>query len=275
MIQTIHNDVKRIREVSESILIQNFLNTHCFLNQKYMGSKRITHFHRSVYSQNGEDGILAEIFSRIKTTNKVFVEFGAHGVKNNSTYLLIKNWSGFWIGGGKKAKAAVSKNFDDVLQKQQLVFKETWIDAENIEDIFDAMHVPTAFDFLSIDIDGNDYWVWKAIKKFSPRVVAIEYNATIPPSDVWIMNYNPHHVWNHTSYYGTSLKALEMLGKEKGYSLVGCDFSGCNAFFVRNDQNLSDFQEPFTAEFHYEPARYFLRLPHGHLQGFGPFITSV
>jgi hypothetical protein len=71
------------------------------------------------------------------------------------------------------------------------------------------------------------------------------------------------------------LKSLESLCKKKGYELVGCDFSGCNAFFVRNDQNLDLFEKPFTSEHHYEPPRYYLKRSSGHKQGFGPFERMV
>ena len=236
-----------------------------------MDSKRITHFHKSVFTQNGEDGIIEEIFNRIGTSNKFFVEFGVHGVKNNSTFLLLKDWKGAWLGGSQRAQVNIESNFAQQVRCGQLEFKTSWITKDNIEDLFDELHVPKEFDYLSIDLDGNDYWVWESIQRYRPRVVSIEYNATFPASTSWVMSYNPNHSWDQSSYFGASLKALELLAKKKAYTLVGCDFTGCNAFFVRDDQDLDLFQDPFTAEFHYEPPRYFLKRPSGHQQGFGPF----
>ena len=128
---------------------------------------------------------------------------------------------------------------------------------------------------LSIDIDGNDYWVWKAIDSYSPRVVVIEHNSVFRSDVEWIMSYNPNNIWNGSSYFGASLKSLEKLGNQKGYRLVGCDFTGVNAFFVRNDLVGDKFFEPFTAENHYEPPRYFLQNVNGHRKDFGVFKNAI
>lgn len=149
-----------------------------------------------------------------------------------------------------------------------------FINAENIEDLFMEMHVPSEFDFLSIDIDRNDYWVWRAIQRYRPRVVAIEYNATLGPMAPVTLPYNPLATWDgYSNYFGASLKAMEILGAEKGYALVGCNYTGVTAFFVRHDLLGSHFLPPFTAENHYERARFFLRMPNGHKRKFGPYTT--
>jgi hypothetical protein len=261
----------KIGSVIDGVLLDSYLESGLFGAERYTNSKRITHFHRSVYTQNGEDGIIEEIFNRIGLTNKYFVEFGVHGVKNNSTYLLVQNWNGVWIGGSRSVNEIISSKFRDQIASKQLILKNTWITKDNIEAFLRESKVPESFDFLSIDLDGNDFWIWEAIRSFSPRVVAIEYNATFPPHIRWVMAYNEHHIWDQSSYFGASLKSLELLGESKGYKLVGCDFSGCNAFFVRSDQKLDSFESSYSAEFHYEPARYFVKKPSGHLQNFGPF----
>ncbi len=270
-INNISEEIKRIREITENTFIDNYLKENLFQNTFYTDSKRITHFHKSIYSQNGEDGIINEIFNRIGVTNQYFVEFGVHGVKNNSTFLLLKGWKGLWVGDSASGKKSISKKFRKPLNDENLTFYPKRITKENIESIFQLNEVPEVFDFLSIDLDGNDYWIWNAISNFSPRVVCIEYNSTFPPDISCVMTYNPEHQWDHTSYYGASIKALEKLGRKKGYELIGCDFTGCNAFFIRNDQNLALFESPYTAENHYEPSRYHLRKSSGHKQGFGDF----
>ncbi len=274
-IKSIHEDVVRIKDVSDGILIERFLNESLFQNRKYSQSKRITHFHRSVFTQNGEDGIIEEIFNRIGVTNEFFVEFGVHGVKNNSTFLLVKGWNGLWIGGKDEGEKLVSKKFRSMIERNKLLYRRSWITKDNIQDIFLQSNVPNEFDFLSIDLDGNDYWVWESINRFSPRVVCIEYNASFPPNVSWIMSYNEKHRWDQSNYFGASLSALEHLGRRKGYELVGCDITGCNAFFVRKDQNLDLFESPFTAAHHYEPPRYHLRKASGHKQSFGPFEKVI
>jgi hypothetical protein len=129
-------------------------------------------------------------------------------------------------------------------------------------------------DLLSIDLDGNDYYILEAIKSISPRVIVAEYNSKFPPDVPWIIEYNESHRWDSTDYFGASLKSLHTLLSARGYSLVACNVLGTNAFFVRTD--LVDdkrFCAPFSPENHYEPSRYFL-LPAfhaGYPVNFGPF----
>jgi hypothetical protein len=124
--------------------------------------------------------------------------------------------------------------------------------------------VPLEFDILSLDIDRNTSWAWQALREFRPRVVVIEYNAAIPPQDDWEINYDPHAVWDGTVVFGASLLALQRIGEDMGYALVGCELAGVNAFFVRKDLTKDLFCEPFTAVNHYEPPRYFLVRVWGH-----------
>ncbi len=112
-------------------------------------------------------------------------------------------------------------------------------------------------DLLSIDIDYNDYWIWRALTVVKPRVVIIEYNASFPPPISLVVPYEPKATWQvGTNYSGASLEAMTRLAHTKGYSLIGCNFTGINAFYVRNDLIRDDiFLKPFTAERHYEPLR--------------------
>lgn len=80
----------------------------------------------------------------------------------------------------------------------------------------------------------------------------------------------PAAIWDGTNHMGCSLKALEHLGNEKGYRLVGCNYTGVTSFFVREDLLGDHFAAPYTSENHYEPPRYFVRMPNGHPANFGP-----
>jgi hypothetical protein len=116
-----------------------------------------------------------------------------------------------------------------------LVHQE-YVTAENITEIFEDYDIPRDFDLLSIDIDSNDLWVWNALdESYTPRVVCIEYNAKIPPSDAKTVAYDPALVWDGSDYMGASLRALWLVGLKKGYSLMYCDNNGVNAFFLRDD----------------------------------------
>jgi hypothetical protein len=130
------------------------------------------------------------------------------------------------------------------------------VDKENIAEHLEKLGVPREIDLLSLDIDQNTYHVWEALHEFSPRVVVVEYNAAVPPDIEWKVHYVPDRRWDGTQNFGASLKAFEVLGNRLGYRLVGCDFNGVNAFFVRSDLVADSFAAPFTAENHYEPPRY-------------------
>ena len=209
-----------------------------------------------VYSQNDEDGIIEEIFNRIGTTNKLFVEFGVqNGLECNTHYLLHKGWRGLWLEGSESYVKEIFARFFPVIRIGQLGCINAFITKDNINDLISRAGISGEIDLLSIDIDGNDYYVWEAINVVRPRVVVIEYNAKFPPNYVWKMAYNEKHVWDGSDCHGASLKAMELLGRELGYRLVGTNFSGTNAFFVRQELAGNHFFDPPTAEALYNPWR--------------------
>jgi hypothetical protein len=124
---------------------------------------------------------------------------------------------------------------------------------------------------LSIDIDGNDIHILESINVVTPRVIIVEYNGKFPPPLNVAQRYNPEHRWSGSDYSGSSLVAITKIANRKGYSLVGCNIVGVNAFFVRNDLLYDRFAAPFTADNHYQPTRYFLlsTYPSGHSPDWG------
>ena len=227
---------------------------------KYKDPRSLNRYESKIYSQAGEDGIIAEIFRRIGTTTKDFVEFGSGDGRENNTVSLLttQGWKGLWIEGDNEAVSRARQAFADYVGAGKLRVDSAFITAENIETLFRDAKVSPEFDLLSVDIDRNDYYVWQGIRQFRPRVAVVEYNAIFPPDVAWVVPYDPAAWWDLTSRAGASLGALEQLGREKGYELVGCSLSGVNAFFVRADLVGEKFLKPFTAAVHYEPPRYFL-----------------
>src|SRR3954454_3752531 len=124
------------------------------------------------------------------------------------------------------------------------------ITAENINELIKDWGTGE-IDLLSIDIDGNDFYVWQALKIINPRVVVIECNSKFPPPLSIVQSYDPQYTWRGTDYSGASLEALTRLGARLGYSLVGTTLMGLNAFFVRDDLIEEKFQRPFSAQNHY------------------------
>jgi hypothetical protein len=254
-------------------ILARMLYEQAMASPRFQDPKRLLGSGFKVYSQHDEDGIIEEIFRRIGETDRYFVEFGVgDGLENCTAYCLLKGWSGVWIDGSAICYEDILRNMAPFLRDGKLKARYSFITAENIETLFAELGVPPEFDFLSVDIDRNDYWVWQAIRRYRPRVVAIEYNPSFRQTVACSVPYDPNAIWKGDSYYGASLKALELLGRTKGYSLVGCNYTGVGAFFVRNDLVGDRFAEPFTAENHYSPARYFVRMPNGHRPGFGPVV---
>lgn len=218
-----------------------------------------------VFSQGPEDGCIAEIFRRIGTRSRFFVEIGAGDGRENTTRLLLSlGWRGIWIEGSAKNCDAIRRDFAAPLASGQLRLVEAMVTAENVASLLVGAGAPLELDYLGIDLDMNTYHVWKATGAFMARAACIEYNASFPPSYEFAVPYDPAAVWDGSNWYGASLKSLELLGQARGYNLVGCDFYGVNAFFVRSTEDLGEFVQPFTAEKHYQPPNYLAPLRRGH-----------
>jgi predicted O-methyltransferase YrrM len=222
-----------------------------------------------VFSQNQEDGMIAEVFRRIGTASRRFIEVGVEdGLECNSAFLLLQGWRGAWIESSPENAARAGAAFAGY----PVEIAARRIKVENADAMITELAGGQELDLLSIDIDTIDYWVWRAITTAKPRLVVIEYNALWPPGIRKTVAHDPSMVWDGSSFSGASLGALEALAHEKGYCLVGCSLAGVNAFFVREDLAGDKFSAPFTAENHYEPARYELGGSSGHRAGMGRWV---
>lgn len=247
----IRRDICGIREMEAIRCYDLELERH----PRYGEPCRLHRYAFQVNSQNGEDGIIHEIFRRIETSNRVFVEVGVgDGKESNTAFLLSQGWSGYWFDASDAFLRSIEARRE--FQNGCLTPCVSAVDKENIAALFERLGVPRQFDLLSLDIDQNTFHIWEALRAFTPRVVVAEYNAAIPPDIDWKVQYVAERAWDGTQNFGASLKAFEKLGSQLGYSLVGCDFNGVNAFFVRNELASDKFVAPFTAENHYEPPRY-------------------
>jgi len=216
---------------------------------------QINSFEKKVFSQNGEDGVIEEIFSRIGTVNRFFVEFGVEdGMECLTRNLWVHHgWSGVLMEGSPFHYQNLVNN---IAPYPEVRVSRQFVTPDNIGHLFQEMAVPVEFDFLSIDIDGNDYWVWQALDAYQPRVVVIEYNASYPPPQNMVIPYQEDFCWDGTSYFGASLCSLTTLGKKLGYALIGTDSRGVNAFFLRKDLlELAHFPE-LSPESAYHPPNY-------------------
>ncbi|HEX7060765.1 MAG TPA: hypothetical protein VF200_02285 [Woeseiaceae bacterium] len=201
--------------------------------------KGLAAYEYSLQSQNGEDGILRFLFSEIGFGSRRFVEFGFGAHQCNSLRLILhEGFTGLLMDGSQEQ----CDFFNRTAAKRGLAgvqAKRAFITRENLNELIGGSGVSGDIDLLSLDVDGNDYWLWEALTCVSPRIACIEYNAGLGPEVSRSVPYDPafERFAKHPSgfFHGASLKALESLGRRKGYRLVGCDTTGTNAFFLRND----------------------------------------
>jgi hypothetical protein len=244
---------------------------HKLKDARYSDPLRLLKFGWKAYSQSEEDGIIHEIFHRIGEGTRTFVEVGTEGGnETNTVALLMSGWQGAWIEADLPEIEIVRTKLRPYCESGALRAVDSFVTRENVEQLMKEYGPAAELSLLSIDVDGNDYWIWEAIESVRPRVVVIEYNATWHPPLPFVVPYDPAFHWDGSNYFGASLSAFQRLGERKGYKLVGCCFSGVNAFFVREDLVRNRFASPFTAENHFEPPRYWMLRPSGHPPAVGP-----
>ncbi len=241
------------------LLISDMYRTQVLSQPKYADKKRLEPFGFKVYSQNEEDGMIAEIFNRIGTTNKFFIEFGVEdGLQCNTHFLLFQGWEGVYMEGSAEFCEKIRENFKIPLERGQLTLLHSFITAENINDLIAQTKAKdlVEIDLLSIDIDGNDYHIFNAISVIKPRVVVIEFNAKFPPPVEYVMPYDACYCYDNSDAQGASLESLTKLAKQKGYNLVATDLKGVNAFFVRTDLCGDKFADDCSAKNLYNKFKY-------------------
>lgn len=210
----------------------------------------------AIHSQCGEDGLLLHIFSKIGVTDRRFVEFGIGDPERCNSANLVRafGWSGLLIECDRASIAAARVFFAPrgLAAPPPITLVEALISRENVNQLIGGAGFEGTVDLLSLDIDGNDYWVWKAQTIIRPRLVVIEYNATFGATERLITRYDPRfsRFAKHETgyYYGASLAALAALGRSKGYRLAGCESGGLNAFFLRDDVGTEIFPELTSEE---------------------------
>jgi hypothetical protein len=204
-----------------------------------LNTNNIHHNEFKTFSQNGEDGIIQFLISRIPIERKVFVEFGIGSYSECNTKFLLKqnNWSGLVIDGSADY---IQKLHQSSLYWQHNLQSEcAFITKDNINQIISSKGINGDIGILSVDIDGNDYWVWQAIDCIKPRIVICEYNSLLGANrnvtSIYDSNFAIDKAHFSGLYWGASIGAFNHLAQQKGYSLVGSNTTGNNIFFVRND----------------------------------------
>jgi len=203
-------------------------------------------YERKVYSQNGQDGVIEELYKilGLQLNNSTFFEIGTEdGSECNTRYFRENyNWYGVMIDGGYQ-----NPNIN--------LFQHT-VTAENICYILNRYNCPKYVNFLSLDIDYNTFYVLGALlNEFSFDIIDVEYNSSY--TEDWVVQYDPNGRWDGSNYFGASLQSFTKLCNDKGYSLVYSDANGADAFFVKDallkNVHLPDINDTVKL---YTPPRY-------------------
>lgn len=217
---------------------------------------RLESAEHSVYSQHGEDGVISEALRGIGKTHRFVVEFGAYdgiAMSNSRNLIAHAGWSGLLIEGDTRFFRRLSKHYR---HHPTVTTLKAFVTTENINSLFADAGVPPDFDLLSIDVDSIDYYLWQALTEFRPSIVVIEYNASIPPDEDYVVAKSEALRLSGTSREGASIQALYRLGKDKGYRLVYSELSGANLFFVRDDLCAALNAPELSPEALYQPPQF-------------------
>lgn len=237
----INNNVVSNKETDKLLsntMVQNGrIWTQLLLQNKNIKSLQEAEF--KVFSQWGDDGIIQYLVNYLDIDNKTFIEFGVEDyLESNTRFLLINdNWSGL-IMDGSESHISKIKN-DEMYWKYDLTAKSAFITAENINQIISEEDINGKIGLLHIDIDGNDYWIWKALKVVEPIIMIVEYNSIFGYERAITIPYKADftRTSGHFSnlYAGSSILSLCDLAEEKGYAFIGCNSAGNNAYFVKKE----------------------------------------
>jgi hypothetical protein len=233
LIGTIHENSGRLQRIQEAL---------GRIEKRQLSAYPSLSFEESefrVFSQWGVDGLIQYLLDRVPISKKIFVEFGVENYLESNTRFLAMNdhWSGLVMDGSRQHIDFIQH--DLISWACQLKSVCAFITRENIEDLLESNGITGDIGLLSVDVDGNDYWIWEAIRSIAPRIVICEYNSLFGRIARVTTPYDPAFVRSDMHYskvfYGASIAALESLGRSKGYTLVGGNSAGNNCFFVRND----------------------------------------
>jgi hypothetical protein len=228
--ETLHKIWLRTRHVEPAI--QALLRARYFDPVSLPYPERLTAQRFRLSSQNQEDGLTLALLHEAGPTTRRFIEIGSGLSGGNSAFLAREwGWAGLMVDGHREHMQQVGRRFPTATAVA------AWITRENINDLITEHGYAGEIDLFSLDLDGNDYWIWEAVTVSSPRVLIMEYNSMFGPDRSVTIPYDPRfdRHRHHSMYYGASLTALTRLNARKGYRLVAVEPAGVNAFFLRHD----------------------------------------
>lgn len=211
-----------------------------------------------VFSQFGDDGIIQFLLKVIQPSVDTFVEFGVENYEESNTRFLLMhdNWRGLVIDGSQEHINFIKSS--PYFWRYDITAVQSFITADNINQILADNGFAGKIGLLSIDIDGNDYWVWQAITVTDADIVIAEYNSLFGAERAITVPYDPNFIRSQAHYshlyFGSSLTALCDMAQLKGYAFIGCNQAGNNAYFVK--KNLLGSMNTLSVGEGYREARF-------------------
>ena len=236
--------------ILKELLIQNNSNENPLIKYEHQ-----------TFSQNGEDGIINEIFNRLGITTGEFIEIGTgDGSENNTRLLLELGWKGTWIDGNPNCLKTIKNNLGHFISSKKLNAQLKFVDSDNVNSILKDNNISPDIDILSLDLDLTTHLVWKALNYITPKVLVIEYNGFFPKNTLWQANIKGNESWDGSINMGASLSTIIQISDHKNYKFIGTELSGTNAFFVH--QSVQHIFTDFIDVANHQPARpYFVNEP--------------
>jgi hypothetical protein len=187
----------------------------------------------NIFTYHGEDGIIQFLLRHLPDVPPIFIDIGSGDcIKSNCATLAIhQNWSGTFIDADKK-QLSIGERFYKSLGRENLLFKNFYVDPNNINSLVKDLPFEGKVGVLSIDIDGNDYWIWNALEVIQPKIVVIEAKVEFGEKNIVVPYSKENHHSFDKMYNGASVEALKELGLKKGYTLIGAIPFGYNLFFI-------------------------------------------
>jgi len=218
--------------------------------------KQLEAAEQRVFSQHGEDGILAALLKQIPLPHQYVVEFGAYDgeTMSNSRNLIINaGWSAFLIEPSPRQFRRLQRRYQD---SPRVTTLQSFVTTDNLHTLFAQAGVPHDFAVLSIDVDSIDYYLWESLTAYEPKIVIIEYNSAIAPDIHYVVPLAEAFSLTGTQREGASIRALYELGRQKGYLLIYTELYGANLFFVHEScRSYLDLVE-LTPEELYQPPQF-------------------
>lgn len=246
--------VQRIKNNEDDMLLLGKIASNQNQERKNRAIKNIQDAEFKVFSQFGDDGIIQFLVDYLNIQEKTFIEFGVGNYHESNTRFLMmnNNWKGLIMDSSEENVKSILRS--EYYWKYDLTAKELFVDEDNINNFIRENGFTGKIGILHIDIDGNDYWIWKKINVIEPTIIIIEYNSVFESEKAWVIPYNKnfYRTSAHYSnlYWGSSILSLCDLAEKKGYSFIGTNSAGNNAYFVKKgrEQELKPLsaQDGFT-----------------------------